>query len=267
MDQPMQKKSSESPAEIYEHHMVPAIFAPWVSAVVGLAAPQPGESVLDIACGTGVIARDMASQVGSRGRVVGLDINPNMLDMARIREPAVEWKEGSALAMPFADSEFDAVVCQQGLQFFPDRGVALREMHRVLVPGGRLALALWCEIESSSAHHALAQGLERHVGSETAALMYAVFRLGDAETIHTLLAEAGFCDVRIRREKRMAHFLSPEAFTRFVVVGSVLGRTGVQVRDETLTALITDVNEVLKPYVQSDGFAFSMEAHLAAAHT
>lgn len=267
MNQQTQKSPAKSPAEIYEHHMVPAIFTPWVPALLGLAAPHLGERLLDVACGTGVVARHAVSQVSPRGRVAGLDMNPKMLDMARACESSVEWIEGDAQALPFADREFDIVVCQQGLQFFPNRDVALREMHRVLVPGGRLTLALWCEIESSPGHYALAQGLERQVGPEAAALMYAVFRLGDTETIHTLLVEAGFCDVRIHREERMARFSSPEAFTRFVVVGSVLGRTGVQVCDEALTALIDDVNEALKPYLQSDGLVFPMEAHLVAAHT
>jgi ubiquinone/menaquinone biosynthesis C-methylase UbiE len=267
MNQHTRKPPAESPAKIYEYYMVPAIFTPWVPALLGLAAPRVGERVLDVACGTGVVARQAVSQVGPSGRVVGLDMNPHMLEMARAREPSVEWKEGNAQALPFSAREFDIVSCQQGLQFFPEPSVALHEMHRVLVPGGRLALALWCEIESSPGHYALAQGLERHVGPEAVALMYAVFRLGDAETIHTLLRETGFCDVRIRRETRIAHFPSPEAFTRFVVVGSVLGRTGVQVSDEALAALISEVHEALKPYVQRDGLAFPMEAHLAAART
>jgi SAM-dependent methyltransferase len=169
--------------------------------------------------------------------------------------------------MPFADHAFDVAVCQQGLQFFPDHGAALREVHRVLAPGGRLALALWCEVESSPGHHALARSLAEHVGPEAAALMYAVFRLGAAELIRTLLEGAGFQPVRIHRETRMARFRSSEAFTRFVVVGSVLGRTGVQVPDATLSALIDDVEAALRPYVHTDGLEFPMEAHLVLAHT
>jgi ubiquinone/menaquinone biosynthesis C-methylase UbiE len=267
MTQQAQIQPTESPAEIYERHMVPAIFAPWVSALLDLVAPQPGERVLDVACGTGVVARHAMSQVGARGRVVGLDLNPNMLAIARACAPAVEWREGNAIALPFAAHAFDVVVCQQGLQFFPDSGMALREGHRILVPGGRLALAVWCAIESSPGHHALAQGLERYVGAEAAALMSAVFRLGDARTLQTVLEMAGFRKVRVRREQRVARFPSPEVFTRWVVVGSVLGRTGVQVRDEALTAVIREVNGALQPYMHADGLAFPMEAHLAVART
>jgi ubiquinone/menaquinone biosynthesis C-methylase UbiE len=267
MHQQPQKQPAESPAEIYEHYMVPAIFAPWVSALLDCAAPQPGERVLDVACGTGVVARHAVAQVGAGGRVVGLDMNPHMLAIARARAPAVEWREGNAMALPFTAHAFDVVVCQQGLQFFAESSTALREMHRVLVPGGRLALAVWCAIDSSPGHHALAQGLERHVSTEAAALMYAVFRLSDARTLQTLLEAAGFRAVGVRRERRVARFPTPEAFTRWVVVGSVLGRTGVQLHDEALTTVIREVNGALEPYVHADGLAFPMEAHLAVART
>jgi ubiquinone/menaquinone biosynthesis C-methylase UbiE len=267
MEQRSQQPAAASPAEIYERHMVPAIFAPWVPALLELAALQPGERLLDVACGTGVVARHAVSQVAAKGRVVGLDINPTMLAMARAREPGVAWLQGNVVAMPFADHAFDVAVCQQGLQFFPDEGAALSEMHRVLVPGGLLALALWCEIESSPGHHALARGLAQHVGAAAAALMSAVFRLGAAETIRPLLEDARFSAVRIHREARVARFLSLEAFTRCVVVGSVLGRTGVQVADTALSAVIHEVEAALHPYVQADGLAFPMEAHLVVAQT
>ena len=131
-----------SPAEIYERHMVPAIFAPWSADLLALVKPQPGERVLDVSCGTGIVARNAASMVGGTGRVVGIDMNASMLEIARSNDAPVEWREGDALAMPFLDQEFDVVVCQQGLQFFPDRSKALREMHRVLVPNGRLGIAV-----------------------------------------------------------------------------------------------------------------------------
>jgi SAM-dependent methyltransferase len=179
----------------------------------------------------------------------------------------VEWREGNAMALPFATNAFDVVVCQQGLQFFPDSGSALREAHRVLVPGGRFAVAVWCAIESSPGHHALARGLERHVSAQAAALMSAVFHLGDAQTLRAMLESAGFHDVRVRREKKVARFPSPELFTRWVVAGSVLGRTGIQVRDESLMAIIREVEGALQPYMRVDGLAFPMEAHLAVAKT
>jgi ubiquinone/menaquinone biosynthesis C-methylase UbiE len=268
MNQPAPQSSPQeqrSAGEIYEQHMVPAIFAAWVPALVQLLSLQPGQRVLDVACGTGSVTRHLLGQVGSEGRVVGLDFNANMLEMARRIAPEIEWREGNALHLPFSARAFDAVVCQQGLQFFLDKSQALREMYRVLDPNGTLALALWCTIETSPGHHALAQGLERHVSQEAATLMYNVFGLGEAKTIRNLLEDAGFREVQIRQEERIARFPSQDDFTTYVVKGSVLGRTGVKVSDEALNALIEDVNETLRPYVQPDGLAFPMRAHLVRA--
>ncbi len=133
--------------------MVPTIFGPWAQDLVEVAPPRPGERVLDIACGTGIVARTAAGRVGSGGTVVGLDVSAPMLDVARGIAAgeglSIEWREGSAMKLPFPDSAFEVVLCQQGLQFFPDRAAALREMHRVLGPGGRLALSVWRPIEGS----------------------------------------------------------------------------------------------------------------------
>ena len=128
---------SGNAAEIYEKHLVPAIFAYWPPALLSLVSPKPGERVLDIACGTGTVARLAAERVGPKGRVVGLDISAGMLTVARsIPSPAgqIEWKEADAQLTPFPDGSFDVVTCQLGLQFIPDRAKALREMRRVLIP-------------------------------------------------------------------------------------------------------------------------------------
>ena len=128
--------------EAYERHLVPAIFAPWATVLLELARLQPGERVLDAACGTGVVARAATSRVGAAGTVTGVDLNPGMLDVARAVSgeagQAIAWREGDLAALPFADGAFDVVLCQQGLQFFPDCLAALQEMRRVLVPGGQL---------------------------------------------------------------------------------------------------------------------------------
>jgi SAM-dependent methyltransferase len=161
-----------SAAEVYERQSVPALLAPWAPQLVELAGVQPGERILDVACGTGVVARLAAERTGSAGRVVGLDINPAMLAVARSLPPVagapIDWVEASVLAMPFPDASFDVVLCQQGLQQFPGRPAALREMRRVLVPGGRVALSVWGRIEANPGFAALAEALERHVGSEAA---------------------------------------------------------------------------------------------------
>jgi SAM-dependent methyltransferase len=143
-------------AETYQQALVPAVFAPWAPLVVALADPRPGEHVLDVACGTGVVARLAARQVGPTGNVTGLDLNPGMLAVAAsltASDPStcapITWREASATDMPLPDGAFDVVYCQLGLQFFPDRPAALREMHRVLGAGGRLGLMVWQDIQYS----------------------------------------------------------------------------------------------------------------------
>jgi ubiquinone/menaquinone biosynthesis C-methylase UbiE len=132
-------------AELYEDILVPTVFRPWATYLLELADLRQGERVLDVACGTGIVARLAAGQVGMAGEVTGLDLNAGMLRVARsLPSPPgapVTWVEGSALAMPLPDASFDVVLCQQGFQFFPDQAAGLQEPKRVLVPGGRVLLA------------------------------------------------------------------------------------------------------------------------------
>lgn len=135
-----------NPAEAYESLLVPHQFAPWARDLVAHADPKPGERILDVACGTGVVMRSVVPLVGPNGRVVGVDSSPAMLAVARTRAPSeapIEWYEVSAEALPLSDAAFDLVLCRQGLQFFADKLGATREMRRVLAPGGRVALSVW----------------------------------------------------------------------------------------------------------------------------
>jgi len=267
MSAPTDPYPAITPGEIYERDMVPAIFAGWVGVLLDLVEPKPGERVLDVACGTGVVARRAVALVGVGGQVVGLDMNANMLMVARTCAPSVEWHEGNALALPFADHTFDVVVCQQGLQFFPDPGTALAHMRRVLAPSGRLGVAVWGTLESSPGHHALVRALERHVGAEAAAVMSTPFRLSDAKAVQSHVEAAGFLDVDVREEQRAVRFPSTEAFTRSVLGGGTLARAGVQVSGEALAAVIADVDQALHPYVQADGLVFPMTSHLFLGRT
>jgi len=140
---------ARSAAEVYDAFFVPALFEEWPPRLARAAGLRPGQRVLDVACGTGVLARHAARVVGAGGEVVGLDLNPGMLEVARRRAPGASWREGTAEALPFADARFDAVLSQFGLMFFADRAGALREMWRVLRPGGALAVAVWARLEDT----------------------------------------------------------------------------------------------------------------------
>jgi ubiquinone/menaquinone biosynthesis C-methylase UbiE len=134
-------------AVLYQRHLVPAVTASWAADLVERVGLRRGERVLDVACGTGVVARAAAGRAGRTGHVAGIDINAGMLAVAR-SVPAgpgagISWFEGSILGLPFRAGSYDVVLCQLGLQFFPDRPAALAEMRRVLVTGGRLGLNVY----------------------------------------------------------------------------------------------------------------------------
>jgi ubiquinone/menaquinone biosynthesis C-methylase UbiE len=261
---------SGSAAEIYEQHLIPAIFGPWAEELLVFAPPTPGEQVLDVACGTGIVARLAAQHVRPSGRVVGFDLNPGMLVVARALAPPqgarIEWREENVNAIPFPDATFDLVFCQQGLQFFPDRPAALREMRRVLVPGGRLALSVWRPMQYSPGFVALAMALGRCIASEAAALMQNPFALGSAEELRMLLTDAGFSDVVLRPAAKTLRFPSPEEFVRLYVAATPLAGIVAQANDDARAALLAEVSAALKPSVTLQGLAFPIETHLAMAH-
>lgn len=184
MDQQEPQPLHGTGAKIYERGLVPAVFAPWAALLIEQARLQPGERVLDVACGTGVVARRSAQHVGPTGKVIGLDLNGDMLAVARslleLPGASIGWQEGNALALPFTDETFDVVLCQQGLQFFSDRPAALREMHRVLGHGGQVIRSVWGPLERNPGHAALVRALERHLDAAAASAMRSCFALGEA---------------------------------------------------------------------------------------
>ena len=264
---PPWQQVSGNAAEVYERQLVPVMLAPWAAKLIDLAGVQPGMHVLDVACGTGVVTRLAAERVGSTGRVVGLDINAAMLSVARRIAPVaapVEWLEASALQIPLPDAAFDVVLCQHGLQQFPDRPTALREMRRVLVPGGRLAICVWSRIEGSPGMAALAEALARHVSAEAATNRQAPFALGDPVQLRALAEEAGFRDIDVRTMVETAHFPSPDALVAYQLAATPLSTLGT-VTEEAHRAVARDVRAALQPYLRDGQLAVPMEAHFALA--
>jgi ubiquinone/menaquinone biosynthesis C-methylase UbiE len=157
---------TRSAAEVYEEFFVPALLQEWAGLVTEAARIQPGQRVLDVACGTGVLAHSMAGRIGPNGAVVGVDINERMLAVARRKAPTIEWREGRAEMLPFEANSFDTVVSQFGLMFFADRRLAIQEMRRALRPGGRLVVAVWASVENFPGYAELADLLQRLYGDQ-----------------------------------------------------------------------------------------------------
>ena len=270
MTQPEKWQLGGSAPEVYENQLVPAIFGPWAPVLVAQAALRAGERVLDVACGTGVVTRLAAQQVGPAGHVVGLDLNAGMLARARATpSPAgatVDWREGDAGALPLEASSFDAVICQLGFQYFPDREQAAREMRRVLKPTGRLVALVWRGLSHSPGFSALATALERNVSTAAAAVMRAPFVFGDSpDEFRGLLAQAGFRTVRVGAEVRMVRFSSPAAFVQHQVAGSPLSPHVAAVDDAARETLLREVTAAMQAHVNDDGLAFPIEGHIAMA--
>jgi ubiquinone/menaquinone biosynthesis C-methylase UbiE len=261
-----------SAADVYERELVPAVFAQWAPLLIELARPDKGNRVLDLACGTGIVARTVAARVGPTGAVVGVDLNPGMLKVAAgvaPRQPqdeaTVEWREASADKLPFQNALFNVVYCQLGLQFFADRAMALREVHRVLVAGGRVALMVWRGMHESPGFAALAEALERHVGQAAASIMRAPFGLSDADELTALVRNAGFQEVRVQQRTGVVRFPSVEKFVSSYIAGSPLAGPVSQVDDAARVALIADVRNALGKYTNGTELAFSIGAHLLRA--
>lgn len=262
-------------AELYERYLVPAITGVWAADLVHRAALQPGEHVLDVACGTGIVARLAAEQVGPQGAVVGLDLNTAMLAVARSLPPLpgapISWTEASVLAMPFSDATFDVVLCQLGLQFFPDRPQALREMRRVLVPGGRVLLSVFGPIVHNPAPQALAAALERHLGAHASAIKRSEHELDDPGELDDLVAGAGFTKVSIETTTQQIRFPSPREYVRIQFAATPLATLMKEMPSEQQVALvdavIAEVTAALQPYVGDNGLVFPQECHTLSAYS
>lgn len=250
-------------ADAYEQLLVPAIFEPWARGLVDLADPRPGEHVLDVACGTGAVARAAARRVGADGTVTGVDVNAGMLATARATDAAIEWRQADASALPFSDRTFDVVLCQQGFQFMADREAAARELRRVLAPSGRLALSTWRAIDRSPGYAAFADALERHAGA--GGIMRAPFAFGDRESLRRSLLAGGFDRVRIVSDVKVCRFPSVAEFLRYEVLASPLAEPVGRLDPEARDALVADLEDVLAAYVDDDGLALPAESYVALA--
>jgi ubiquinone/menaquinone biosynthesis C-methylase UbiE len=258
-------------AESYERFMVPSLFAPWSSYLIQHANPQPGESVLDVACGTGIVARNVAPRVGSQGLVVGLDVNPEMIGMARKaaeREHIkIEWHTGPAEQLPFPDENFDLVLCQFGLMFFTDRHAALKEMHRVLRIGGHVVMSVWQGLDRHPFYQTLHEVSRRHLGKSS---VQAVFSLGDSDELHNLLTDSGFQHIEIESMTLTAHFPNPEEFLAWEIdvdpaETPALQNLDTEAQKVILATVRQDMQEPLEEVMQDNQVVLQFHAHVVQA--
>jgi len=260
-------------AENYEKNIVTYTMRPFAALLLELANPQPGEHVVDVACGTGIVARQVAPRVGASGTVVAVDVNPAMLMVARsLPAPTgatIDWREGSALALPLPDNTCDLALCQHGLQFFPDRLMALREMYRVLRPGGRIAVSVWRSLEHNPVPQMIWETIARHLNTAVAILVPS-FSLGDAGELRTLLESAGFADATVTaRSHTVREPRSPQLVAQFLagVAGLVpaYAAMGAEERAAVAQAVEREIGPALQNYIEGDEQLSPLSAHIGLA--
>jgi SAM-dependent methyltransferase len=263
MDMIQQGQVVQSAAEIYEQFFLPALFAQWSGPVLQAAQVGPGQQVLDVACGTGILARMAVSHVKPNGRVVGLDVNEGMLAVAQQKSSAVAWQHGRAEALPFEDNKFDAVVSQFGLMFFADRQQALREMVRVVKGNGRLAIAVWDSLENTPGYAAVVALLERLFGAEVAEGLRSPYVLGDKTELAALFADLPLADVQIETQPGYARFPSIADWMFTDIRGWTLADV---IDDAQFELLLREAEGVLRPFCKPDGTVqFKAPAHIVTA--
>ncbi|MEO8848891.1 MAG: methyltransferase domain-containing protein [Casimicrobiaceae bacterium] len=264
---------SGSPAEAYEQYFVPAMFFRWAQVLLRHAKLRQGEHVLDVACGTGIVSRTAAPLVGPEGRIVGLDINPAMLDVARTSTPpsgaGIDWHQGDALALPFTDGSFDAVLCQHGMQFFPDRGKAVREMCRVLKPGGRATVIVLDSLDRHPVFETIMRSVARHLSCPVSAAAKP-FDLSDPEELLQYFTSAGFESTNLYEESIMATFPDPQRFVLLAVTSSAAAiptfaqLDGLQ-RARLIDDVSADAHAAVNAATSNAAVSFPMYAHVVNA--
>lgn len=267
-----------TPAEAYQDYFGAAIFEPMARKLLAYAPPEAGDRVLDVACGTGIVARLAAAITGPTGHVTGVDINPGMIAVATTQPGPdgvpIEYVQDDALALALPDASYDVVYCQHGVQFFPDRPAGLREMRRVLRDGGRVAIAVWHGLDRHPLYAALTDAELPHLTAfgvkVTRADLVAPFSLGDRDLLASLLSDAGFRHVEIVTRSIDARFATPDHFVERLEYAYAAVVPQFAEDPDLFAQYLTHINEETRAIVQRhrDGawVVVPMHSHVAVAH-
>ncbi len=252
-------------AQFYEDIFVKALFERWVDLTLDAAEVAPGDKVLDVGCGTGVLARHASVRVGGTGQVCGIDSSPEMLGVAQERTSGVDLRIASVEEIPFADGHFDAVVCQFSMMFFEDRMVALGEMCRVLRPGGRMGVAVWSGLSANQANALEIEVIEKELGEEAANAIRVPFSLGNPAHLQSLFERSGLSAVKVQTKQRVARFPSVRSIFEAHLRGW-FPVAGIAPEDERVRRCLAEGEKALRKFATSTGEAeFPVTALIVSA--
>jgi ubiquinone/menaquinone biosynthesis C-methylase UbiE len=253
--------------QLYERETVHTLGRPLAELMFAHMSLHTGDRLLDVACGTGIVTRVAVQRYRDLGHVVGVDLNAGMLDVARAHTPAtrvpIEWRQGDACALPFPDGSFEVVLCQQGLQFVPNPLVALREMRRVLVPGGRLAFTVFSETPAYYA--ALADALARRVSADAATSCLSRYTLREATTLRQLVEDAGFGAIEMHVLEVMRRMPASAESIVEAMARAPYARDVAAVEEAARQAIGQEVSAALHAYRDGDELVIPHRSHLVQA--
>ena len=255
--------------DAYERYLVPALFREAAEKLIAHAAIQPGERVLDLGCGTGIVARVAAEHLGDGENVTGVDANQGMLDVARRvsaeTHPGIEWQQGAAEDLPLARSAFDVGLSQQAFQFLENRDAALKEIHRVLRPGGRLVFSVFRSIEHNHTYQPLIEAFRRHGGDSLGTMMNSPFQEWTREGLREMVTEAGFAQADITISLVTARFPSVADFIQQELSSSPLSEMVSTMDDDVREAIARDTRAGLREYIDDRGVMHPLQTYLVSA--
>ena len=255
--------------EAYEKYIIPAFSGAWAQDLVKRAALCSGDRILDVGCGTGIVSRYAFEALGKSGHITGVDVNEAVIEKAREICPPnimpIEWKQGDVEALPFSDAKFDVVLCQQGLQYFPDKSRALTEINRVLIPGGRILFSVWRSLEYFPFYSALHKALEQYVSEEAASMLGSAFTLGDPEHLRRLLDSAGFKKIDVSLIIKQMRYSPVDDFLIGGFVASPFANDILALEESKRGRMFQMIQDSISNYIDDHGLAAPMECFVVSA--
>ncbi len=253
----------------YERYLVPALFREGAERLVSQAQIQRGEQVLDLGCGTGIVARVAAEHLGNGEDVTGVDLNPGMLEVARnvsaTSHPGIKWQEGSAENLPLARSTYDVVLSQQTFQFLEDRHAALQEIRRVLRPGGRMVFSVFRSTRHNHTYQPLIDAFRKHGGDDLGTMMNSPFQEWTIEGLREMVSDAGYQDVSVTLSMVTARFPSITEFIQQELSSSPMSDLVSTMDDATREAIAHDTRQGLSEYIDDRGVMHPLQTFLVEA--